>query len=144
MKVYIRSMSEYQSKIYDDIVGHSKQIDQHIIRLLLYPQYEHPDHWIHEIWANLYAVDKLKGSNKYPKASFIYKALSVHNDILYNYVKIVKSIERDLAPISVDTDVIVDIVNKYQHWLAIKLSTEGVVLEEDVKAELMSILNDRG
>ena len=140
MYLYIRSMSESKNKIYSDITSASKQIDQHIIRLMLYPNSSYRDHWMHEIWAFLHDVDTLKNTHKFPKKSFIFDALSVHNDILRNYVKLVISEEEDLEPSYIDLDDLLSITRSYQDWLSEKLSSEGVVFQKDVKSKIIDLI----
>lgn len=138
MKIYIRSMSEYQSKIYDNLVSASNQVNMHLIRLLLYPDSRFVDHWMHEIWSFLYRVDKLKGSNKYPKAKFIRNALAVHNDTVENYIAVVKDLESELEPADVNIEDVIKLIEQYQAWIAEQLSKQGVVLQNDVKHALKS------
>lgn len=138
MKIYIRSMSEYQSKIYDNLVSASNQVNMHLIRLLLYPDSRFVDHWMHEIWSFLYRVDKLKGINKYPKAKFIRNALAVHNDTVENYIAVVKDLESELEPADVNIEDVIKLIEQYQAWIAEQLSKQGVVLQNDVKHALKS------
>ena len=142
MFIYIRSMLEAQSRIYDNLTAASKQIDMHIIRLLLYPDSRYVDHWMHEIWSFLFDIDTLKRKNTYPKASFIKKALATHNDILGNYVKIVKSLEVDLKPRRVDLTAVEYCVSEYQNWVAEQLSTHGYIEQRDVKYVLHEIISE--
>ena len=129
-------MSEYKSRIYDTLVSASEQIDLHMIRLMLFPNSHYVDHWMHEIWSFLFKVDKLKGKNKYPTAKFIYDALSVHNDILGNYMKIVEDLEENLEPVDIAVSDVISAVVSYQKWIASELSQNGIVLQKDVKAKL--------
>ena len=140
MYLYIRGMSDYLDHIRDKISDRSVQIDQHIIRLLLYPNSSYCDHWMHEIWAFLHDVDKVKGKNKFPKSKMIYDALATHNDILDNYVTIVKDIEHKLTPEDVSLDTIASVIVQYQFWLSKKLSTAGVVTIAEVKSKLKEII----
>ena len=136
MYIYIRSMSERQSEIHREISAASKQIDMHIIRLMLYPNSSYRDHWMHEIWSFLFEVDKLKGKNKYPKAKFIKDALAAHNDVIDNYKEIVEDLEGELTERDISTEYIIQVIEKYQDWLANELSTHGKVKQSDVKIEL--------
>ena len=142
MYIYIRAMSEFKNKIYADLTAASKQIDQHIIRLMLYPTSSYIDHWMHEVWASLHDVDTLKSTHKYPKKQFIFSALSVHNDILSNYVRLVVDEEELLTPKYIDIVDVLSAVEQYQDWIATKLSSEGIVMQRDVKTKLSEILGD--
>lgn len=140
MYIYIRSMSEAQSKIYDKLTDRSEQIDQHIIRILLFPDSRYVDHWMHEIWASLHTVDRLKGKNTWPKEKFIKKCLSTHNDILDVYTEVVKDIESSLIPNDVPAVCILYSIEAYQDWIARELSINGYVTQAAVKAKLSDII----
>lgn len=141
MYIYIRAMSEAQSKIYDKISSVANQIDMHIMKILFYPDSEYVDHWMHEIWSFLSMVGKLKGSNKYPKASFIKKSLAVYNDMIDVMMELVLDEESDLAPLDVTPQEIKQCLNEYQNWLASELSAHGAVRQSDVKSKLKEICN---
>lgn len=141
MYIYIRSMSEAQSKIYDKVTAAASQIDMHIIKILSFPNSPYVDHWMHEIWAFLNLVGKLKGSNKFPKAVFIKRALSVYNDMLDSIIDIAQDDESGLIPIDVSLDEVKRCVTEYQSWLASELSAHGGVKQSDVKAKLKEICN---
>lgn len=140
MKLYIRGFSQYRDKIYDKLSDCSEQLDEHIIRLLLYPGNHYTEHWMHEVWAFLHTVDKLKGKNRYPKADFIYNALACHNDILHHFVKSVKTKESQYDPISISIENITDAVEEYQKWAANLLSSEGYIDYDDVQSKLNEIM----
>lgn len=141
MYIYIRSMSEAQSKIYDKITSVANQIDMHIMKILFYPDSPFVDHWMHEIWAFLSMVGKLKGSNKYPKAAFIKKSLAVYNDMPEALMQLVWEDESDLDPLDVSVHDIERCLNEYQDWLASELSANGFAKQAAVKAKLKEICN---
>lgn len=141
MYIYIRAMSESQSKVYDAVSSASTQIDMHIMKILFYPTSEYVDHWMHEIWSFLYFVPKLKGSNKFPKASLIKRGLSVYNDMLDSFIEIVQEAESNLVPEYVDVKRIQCCVSAYQDWLSENLSKHGTVKQSDVKSKLSEICN---
>lgn len=140
MYLYIRGAARYRDKIYDQITDASDPIDEHLIRLLIYPDNSAKFHWIHEIWSFLHRIHKLKGSKKYPKVAFIEDALSCGNDIIPNIVANVKDMEPDLTPVDVTEDQILHIFTGYQHWLATELSDRGVVNESDVRDVIINLL----
>lgn len=139
MYIYIRSMSEAQTEIYRDIKNASDQINIHILKILMYPSSENVDHWMHEIWSFLYIVKRLKSSKKWPKASFIKKALSTGNDMMPQYISIVLDEEDNLEPTWIRPEDALMCVEMYQDWLASQLSSNGVVKQSDVKAKLREI-----
>jgi hypothetical protein len=140
MYLYIRGAARYRDKIYDQITDASDQIDEHLVRLIIYPDNPAKSHWIHEIWSFLHRIHKLKGSKKYPKVAFIEDALNCGNDIIPNIVATVKDMEPDLTPVDVTEDQILHIFTAYQHWLATELSNHGVVNESDVKEVITNLL----
>ena len=133
-------MSKAQQKIYDEIEHASKQIDKHIIRLLLYPDAREQNHWMNEIISFLSDVDLLKGKNKWPNKKFILKALQTHNDVLDGYRWQVQDQEDELTARNVNPSVILQSIEKYQDWLATELSTHGVISSQDAKSVLKHII----
>lgn len=141
MKIYIRAMSEELSEIRRTLSSASKQIDQHIIRLLLYPDAEYTSHWKKEIATFLHDIDRRKGSNKWPKQSFIYDALAVHNDILDNYRRYVIETESELMPIDVALHNIEQCISEYQRWISTELAKSGYVSQADIINELTLLVD---
>lgn len=141
MYIYIRSMSEAQTEIYRDIRNASDKITEHILKILMYPDSPYVDHWMHEIWAFLHIVKKLKGRNKWPKASFIKKALSTGNDMIPQFIMLVTDEESELDPIWVDSNDALKCIEQYQDWLASELSSSGIVVQSSVKSKLKEICN---
>ncbi len=137
---YITAMSKSQQKIYDEVEHASKQIDKHIIRLLLYPDAQECNHWMNEIVSFLSDVDLLKGKNKWPSKKLLLKALETHNDILDRYRWQVQEAEDELVARNVRPDVIYRSIRKYQDWLATELSTNGVISSHDAKDMLRYIV----
>lgn len=138
---YIVAMSKAQQKIYDEIEHASKQIDKHIIRLLLYPDAQEQNHWMNEIISFLPDVDLLKGKNKWPNKKLILKALQTHNDILDTYRWQVQDIEDELDARNVNPSIILNSIEKYQDWLATELSTRGAISTQDAKSVLKHIVS---
>lgn len=141
MYIYIRAMSEDQKSIQSELKSHSEQLDEHIIRLMLYPDSEYVPHWKQEIWNFLHKVDKLKGKNKFPKASFIQKSISTHNDMIEEFRGLVEDIESELTPVEIDTQTIIAVLEAYQKWISEKLSAQGVVKRSEVYAKLDELMN---
>lgn len=139
MYIYIRAMSEYQSKIYDNITSKVGQIDRHIIRLVLYPHAQEVLHWKTEVMSFLCDIDKQKNTKKYPKKSFILKALQIKNDMLDALRYQVEHTETELSPIDVSNEQILDAVTEYQNWLATELSTRGVILPTEAYKVLSKV-----
>ena len=140
MYIYIRAMSDEQREIHRDIKSKAAQINQHIIRLALYPKCEYVDHWKHEIWTFLHYVNKLKGRNKLPKPRFIKDALSVSNDMTYGFIRLVEEMESELSPSNMSIKEIDKFINEYQDWLSVMLSANGIVLQKEVKDKLTELM----
>ena len=141
MYMYIRAMSEDQKSIQSELKSHSEQLDEHIIRLMLYPTSEYVPHWKQEIWNFLHRVDKLKGKNKFPKAQFILDSISTHNDMIEELRGLVEDLESELTPVKIDTQNIIAVLEAYQKWISEKLSVQGVVRQSEVYAKLDELMN---
>lgn len=127
MFIYIRSMSEAQSRIYDKLAEHSWGIDEHLIKLLLLPNCKEAEHWKREIVKFVDRVDKLKGKNRYPSAKFIKKCLSVHNDMTSDLLRKVRSELKEPNKRPVTSDEVSCVLEQYQDWLASELSAHGLI-----------------
>ena len=137
---YIRGAAKYKDKLYDDISDLGDQISLHIVKLLLFSDSAYAGHWMHEIWAFLHRMQKLKNTKKLPKAKFIYDALSCSNDIIDSLVKEAIETEVELKPRDIaEVDILATLEN-YQHWLSDKLSSDGYVSQEDVKSKLTELI----
>jgi len=142
MKLYIRSMSESQCRIYDKLADRSWEIDKHIVKLLLLPDCQDANHWKREIVRFVDHVNKLSGNNKWPDAKFLKKCLSTHNDavdaLLYTVSGNLKEAnQRDIS----EEDVRIAI-EAYQDWLARELSTHGAIRYDDAYAVLDEIIDN--
>ncbi len=141
MRIYIRAMSEDRRNIQSELKSHSEQLDEHIIRLMLYPNSDYVSHWKQEIWNLLHKVDKLKGKHQFPKASFIYDAISTHNDMIKEFRELVEDIESELTPVDVSTERIIQVLETYQRWVAEMLSVRGIVRRSEVYAKLDELIH---
>lgn len=141
MYIYISAMSKSQSRIYDAIASASEQINIHIAKILLFPNSEHVDHWMHEIWSFLPRISRLKGTNKLPKPSMIRRALTEENDALNSYLIIAQDLEDTLEPVDVPLSKYTHVVEEYQNWLCQILSTSEQVRQVDVKAKLRELIS---
>lgn len=145
MYIYIRSMSEAQSKIYDRLTSHVDELDKHIIKLLLYPSSQYVSHWQHEIYSFVNIVHRLKSNNKLPTKKFIKQCLAVANDSISILIWQTQAEEDDLVPREVGVDISVsmisDILVAYQDWLAEQLSLNGAVIQQQVRSKLIELVN---
>lgn len=140
MYIYIRSMSEAQSKIYDRIADKAPQIVENICKLILFPNSDSQNHWMQEVYSFVNFVPKLKGKNKRPKPNFIKKCLSVANDSIDVLSRRAISNEQPLQPKEVDVTVLLACVQRYQDWLSNELSEFGAVDESQVKNALTELI----
>lgn len=139
MYVYIRSMSESQSDLYRRISDKADEIDRHIIRLVLYPHAQEVNHWKQEIYGFLNTMKKLRNTKKLPNAKFILKCLQISNDMTDALMYQVTRIEKELTPIDVSEDQVVEAIEGYQKWLAHELSTRGVIIPDDAYRVLSQV-----
>lgn len=127
MFIYISAMSEYQKEIRRDLSAKGKQLLRHLICVILYPDSQYYEHWKDEIVSFIADVDKVKGKNKWPKASFIKEAISTQDDMIDAVIRQVKLKERELTPREVSDVEILRGVESYQNWLANELSRFGII-----------------
>lgn len=139
MYIYIRSMSEAQSKVYDKLTSHSEELVKHIMKLILFPLGP-AAHWKGEIYSFVNSCPKLKGKNKLPSSKFIFNCLSVSNDILVNLMRQVLADESELSPSNISPSVLLQAAETYERWLADMLAQYGAVTRNEVYAELDSII----
>lgn len=106
----------------------SEQIWLHLLKIFMYPQSEAQARWKHELWALLFRVDKLKGSNKFPSAAFI--LAHTWDEIEDSFYSVIPLIEEDMG-ISQAIDpfkgALYDAVRDYFLWLAQALSSRGLI-----------------
>lgn len=140
MYLYISGMSKSQARVYDSISAASEQINIHIAKIMLFPDSEYVDHWMHEIWSFLPRISRLKGTNKLPKPSMIKRALTEENDALNSYLLIAEDLEDELEPCDVTLQEYTNVVEAYQAWLCQILSTSEQVRQVDVKAKLNELI----
>ena len=141
MYIYIRSMSEAQKVVYDDIRNVGYKIVEHLIKLVLFPEAQERHHWEKEIIAMLHSVSKVKSNNKYPKYKFILDALQTRNDTIDALILYVKDEESDLTSRDISSSVIENAIVKYQEWLARELSMNGVIIPQAAYAQLEEIVD---
>lgn len=138
MFIYIKSMSESLSEIRDDIKSSLKQLDQHLIKLILFKDCASRNHWADEVYSFLNSIRRAKNSKKFPKYSFIRRTLAIDEDILDSYIFQIKSDYSDLALNDISDEDVTTLVIAYHDWLATKLSERGIV----TRAEVHQILTE--
>lgn len=127
MYIYIRAMSEYQKEIRRELSAKGKQVLRHLICCILYPDVTDYPHWKDEIVAFIADVDKVKGRNRWPNASFIKEAISTQNDMIDAVIKQVKLKKREYTPRQIADGEVLRGVEQYQDWLATTLSKDGII-----------------
>ena len=140
MCIYIRSMSEAQSRIYDSITSKVTSINTHMAKLMLFKDTEYVNHWESEIYAFLHDVNKLKGTNKYPKQKFILKCLSVGNDSAEKYLEMARAEEEEIQPAQVSSAAYLHALKQYQEWISAELSSKGYVTPKEVRSVLENLI----
>lgn len=132
MKIYIRAMSDKKEVIYRRISDPSDKIIEHIVKLLLYPDSQYCNHWKQEIYSFLNRIPTLKNNGKYPKADWIYRALTIYNDQIDVIVSDVKEEYSSLHAKDISIQEITYSIEEYQKWLANELSSKGRVKSQEV------------
>ena len=141
MYIYIRSMSEAQSKIYDKLTDASWRVDQHIVKLLLLPDCQEANHWKREIARFIDHTSKLQRTNKWPTAKFIKKCLSTHNDMVDVLLRQVSNSLKEANKRTISEEDVLRALNAYQDWLASQLSARGAIDYDDAYEVLDRIVD---
>lgn len=141
MKLRIFEMAEERSQIHRRLADKTPNIIEHLLYILLAPDSDCRDHWKKEIYSFLHDIELLKGSNRPPKASFIYDSTyGVRQDrvqsekYMTKFVKDVCSKEniktkKTLGQIMTELD---DVCMKYFTWLSETLNKNEYASYEDV------------
>ena len=139
--MYILARSRNKKDIRHYLQDRADKVFVHICKIILYPESPYVDHWEHEIYAFISNIQKLKGSNKLPSKSFIQNILLQELDNMIDiYMKQAIADEADADFADVDESYANEICKQYVIWLSEKLSTDGFVSNQDVKAELNKLI----
>ena len=133
--------SEYESKlalIFPEVIAH-------IAKLYLFPNNINKNHWQREIYAFISQAPKLKHSKKFPTAKWIVdKTIGEYKDRLdvfeADLIFLKNSGMSDMRKNATALE-LYRICQSYMNWLAEKLSTLGVVFEDEVKAQLTKLID---
>lgn len=142
MKRYISSSAYSRNRVERAITHDSEHLNDHLAKLVLFPDSEYVDHWMGEIHAFLPRVPKLKSSNKFPNSEYIYELLSEEDDNIEAIRETVLDLEYELTPVDADNDTILEVMDNYHHWVADRLSSIGRVTRSEVYEFLKSLMGD--
>lgn len=140
VKRYVTANAKKLSDIGDDLEGETLPLLEALAQLYLFPNTEYENHWREEVWSKISEVSRTKRSHKLPKSSYIlnntwnlYKTRvrAIMNRAVAHEHKLVPNVTRRK-----DVDTFYGICEEYMTWLALKLSTEGVIDPEDVYNKL--------
>ena len=132
----VTEFSERKQKIEDELTYATKQIINHICKIVLMPDVDSVNYWKQEIANFLNEVDKLKGNNKYPSEKQIMNwTYNKQEDMLTDTVKmkrklidIIDEYEIDyLIEFSAATSIINDFCKDYFSWISKELSKYGYI-----------------
>jgi len=129
-------MSDDAKSIYDKIGNVIGEIDDHLVKLALFPNSDSKMHWRAEVYSNLHKVPKLRSTKKFPKYKFIRERLSIYEDMVDEMCLAVKREYKNLTPRNISSQEVLKLVSAYHDWLAEKLSDNGIVIGDDVFEEL--------
>lgn len=137
MYKYIRGFSEKLSNIGARMNDLSMQIIRHLIKIYLYSDDISINHWITEIYSFLNEVKLVKGTNKPPKAKYIYKYTYLLNE---NYARnVVRAVIGDYKPAEYD-DSLFEFISDYFKWLSEQLSMYQSIAYPDTKSLIVQLL----
>lgn len=152
MKKYISAQAKPLKDIRNDVQNHITEIEKNFIMLVLGKHVLTRNHWMSEIYSQLYDVAIAQGSNNYPTQEQLYRWL--YTDMLPDlhepkkFAKLIKAIaekEKELPiPNRKDYEAlklqVIDLMQTYFLWLSAELADSGYVTAEEVKAFLQTIL----
>lgn len=132
----ITEFSERKQKIEDELTYATKQIINHICKIVLMPDADIVNHWKQEIANFLNEIDKLKGNNKYPSEKQILNwTYGKQEDVLTDTVKMNRKLMDIVDEYNIKYDIeynaaialINNFCKEYFSWISTELSTYGYV-----------------
>ena len=138
---YIFGMALPKKEIVARLEEVTRPLAQHLIKTLLWPESEYAAHWRQEIYNFLHNVSKLKGSNKFPSAEFIYRhTIGCNTDLISVwYQHIVEDYAASYGEPRCGFDECS--VTDYFRWIASELSTMGEVSRSAVYRTLTNLMS---
>ena len=148
----ITEFLERKQEIKCELSSKSKDIIEHICKLILMPTNDSVNHWRKEIYGFLNNVKRLKGSDKLPTEKQIFnwtynayaeRLISVSSMTLY-----IKSIIQEYSlhiENSIDYTLVTNQINnfckEYFMWISKKLSANGYVPLNDIYSKLDKLID---
>lgn len=132
-------MSVNRQVLENQLFSAALPLTEHLAKIYVFPDLEYRNHWMKEVWSFVHSVPKLKSSNKFPEASFIFEALSGYADVSYNTIEVICDEYSQHTPKRVDGDELEGMIIEYLTWLADQLSESGKVCSSDVYIKLEEI-----
>jgi len=125
------------------IEDNTREIICHLAKLYYFQEDKDDlNHWRGEIYAFLHNVKRLKGSNKFPDANFIFKNTFIVNE---SSVEIcmedtyVDYCENHVPTRDYDLNEFTNIVKEYFTWLSNILSNRGQVSKDSISKKLIQL-----
>lgn len=143
MYKYIWCMGKSRRDILEDLDNKSTELVLHLVKIILFRTRGNLKHWCDELYGFVPAVDRLKGSNKYPSADFIYRAL--WNGPSKNLLRTIVAVKNsyDYKPYKVSTEVVSNYIQLYLQWASEELSQHGRLPgKKGCSDKAMEILNE--
>lgn len=139
--MYIKSNAYSKSRIERAITRDSEHLNDHLVKLALFPDSEYVSHWMDEIHAFLPRVYKQKANNRFPDKGYIYNLLSGENDNIPAIRQNVLDIENELKPEERTDQELLIFMDNYHRWVSEQLAERGFVKRSDVREFLTSEMN---
>lgn len=129
--------------------GPTYQIIENIFKLVLMPNHSAVNHWRKEIASQIYMINKLKSTKKFPSADQIYswsyaKQQDLVTDVdwtarLIDHLTYEYGAENNFEPSEI-AEIVDNICTQYFSWLSDELSAHGIVSYKQIYAVLDSLL----
>ena len=147
----VTEFSEHKRDIERQLTTNTKNIIEHIIKLMLMTNNDSYNHWKKEIANFLSDIDKIKGSNKFPsKKQLMNWTYYKQKDLLSDNIRmkgkinnIVKyyDIVSDISTIQYISNIINEFCFLYFDWLTDILSKQGYVNFTDIYNKLDNLMS---
>lgn len=109
----------------------------HLLKLGMYPDHLSADHWTQEVYTFFNHIQRVKGKNKFPSASFIFdNTWNSFSDCVEMWAS---GLQFDYGLSGVDVSDISFKIEQYFEWLAISLSSRGSVPRDSVYQKLKEL-----
>lgn len=118
------------------LISISGELIEHLVKLYMFPDTEYTEHWRAEVYNFLHKSPKLKGTNKPPKAEFIYSCISGYIDEIDEIMQVIATDCTECYQTRFDSYEAEQLINDYLLWLSMRLSESAVLSSSEIFTKL--------